>query len=175
MAKNQSVTTTEVGLSHKADKIIKNHVLIAMGFGAVPIPLVDIAGITATQVSMISKLSGLYDVQFSNELGKSLVGSLIGSVGGQTLATGTFGSLIKAIPGIGSIIGAVTYPAIAGTTTYAVGKVFERHFETGGTLLDFKVSDAKHFFHEELEKGKHVVDSIKKPFTKKEEVIVVEE
>ncbi len=176
MTKNQSVTI-ELKTSEKADKIIKNHLLLSMGFGAIPIPFVDIAAITGTQISMISKLAGIHDVQFSNELGKSVLGSLLGAVGSNTLATGTLGSIVKFIPGVGSIIGAVTYPVIAGATTYAVGKVFQRHFETGGTLLDFKASDMKHFFHEELEKGKHVVATVKKPFTKKkaEEPVVAAE
>ncbi|HQT21516.1 MAG: hypothetical protein B7X86_01160 [Sphingobacteriales bacterium 17-39-43] len=174
--KNHVLTSAEV---KKTETIIKNHVLIAMGFGAVPIPFVDMAGITATQISMISKLAAEYQVQFSHELGKTVLVSLLSGVGAQSLATGTLGSLVKAIPLVGSIVGAVTYSAIGGSTTYAVGKVFARHFEMGGNLLNFKASDAKSYFKEELDKGRDVVKSVKetvkKPFTKKTESDTVEE
>lgn len=173
--KTHVLTNAEV---KKTESIIKNHVLIAMGFGAVPIPLVDMAGITATQISMISKLAAEYKVQFSNELGRSVLVSLLGGVGAQSLATGTLGSFVKAIPVVGSIVGAVTYSAIGGSTTYAVGKVFARHFEMGGNLLNFKASDAKSYFKEELDKGKDVVKKVKetakKPFTKKTESVTAE-
>lgn len=163
-------TTAETGLS-KPERIIKNHVIISMGIGAIPIPLVDMAAITGTQLSMISKLANYYEVKFSTELGKSVLTSLLAAVGSQTLATGTLGSAVKAIPVVGPVLGAVTYPAIAGATTYAVGNVFAKHFSEGGTLLDFKPAHMRDYFKEEFDKGKDTVNDIKRsarrPFTKK--------
>lgn len=142
------------------ERVIKKHVLVAMGIGAIPIPLVDIAAVTGTQISMISKLASHYEVTFSNDLGKSVLTSLLAAVGGQSMATGTLGSAIKAIPLVGSVLGAVTYPAIAGATTYAVGNVFAKHFAEGGTLLDFRPSRMKEYFSEEFAKGKDVVKNV---------------
>lgn len=171
MVENQQVevtTTTDRAVSSRA--IIKRHVLISMGVGAVPIPLVDVAAVTGVQLSMISKLAKLHGVQFSDDLGKSLLAALVGGVGSKALVTGFLGSAIKAIPVVGSAIGAVTFPAIAGATTYAVGKVFDKHFAEGGTMLDFRPADVKDYFSEELDKGKEVVGNItttvKKPFTR---------
>lgn len=170
MVENQQVeiTTTDRSVSSRA--VIKKHVLIAMGVGAVPIPLVDVAAVTGVQLSMISKLAKLHGVQFSDDLGKSLLAALVGGVGSKALVTSFLGSAIKAIPVIGSAIGVVTFPAFAGATTYAVGKVFDRHFAEGGTMLDFRPADVKDYFSEELDKGKEVVGSItttvKKPFTR---------
>ena len=169
----KQTVATESNLS-KPERIIKNHMYVSMGFGAIPLPMVDMAGITGTQLSMISKLAAHYDVPFSNDLGKSVLTSLLGAVGSQSLATGTLGSAIKLIPGVGSILGAITYPAIAGATTYAVGNVFARHFSDGGTLADFKANDMKTYFKDELEKGKSVVKTVKKPFTKKSDSEVEE-
>lgn len=169
MIENQQV---EVATTEKADAraIIKKHVLISMGVGAVPIPMVDVAAVTGVQLSMISKLAKVHGVQFAEDLGKSLLASLVGGVGSKALVTGFIGSAIKAIPVVGSAIGAVTFPAFAGATTYAVGKVFDRHFAEGGTMLDFKPAAVKDYFSDELDKGKEVVTNItrtvKKPFTR---------
>lgn len=162
-------TTTDKDADSRA--VIKKHVLISMGVGAVPIPIVDVAAVTGVQLSMISKLAKVHGVQFAEDLGKSLLASLVGGLGSKALVTSFLGSAIKAIPVVGSAIGAVTFPAFAGATTYAVGKVFDKHFAQGGTMLDFKPADVKEYFSEELDKGKEVVNNItttvKKPFTRK--------
>ena len=40
-----------------ADAIIKKHVLLSIGGGLIPIPLVDMAAVTALQVSMLEQLA----------------------------------------------------------------------------------------------------------------------
>ncbi|HWL15405.1 MAG TPA: hypothetical protein VNR00_07365, partial [Opitutus sp.] len=66
-------------------------------------------------------------------------------------------ALAKTIPGFGSVVGIVTLPVVAGAITYAVGKVFVQHLESGGTFLSFKVPDVQAGFLREVEKGKQVV------------------
>src|SRR5688572_29246781 len=98
MVENQQVEVTTTDRSVSSRAIIKRHVLIAMGVGAVPIPLVDVAAVTGVQLSMISKLAKLHGVQFSDDLGKSLLAALVGGVGSKALVTSFLGSAIKAIP-----------------------------------------------------------------------------
>ena len=38
------------------------------------------------------------------------------------------------------------HPIVAGAATYALGNVFVKHFESGGTLLDFKPEPVRDFF-----------------------------
>jgi hypothetical protein len=42
---------------------------------------------------------------------------------------------------IGTTIGALTMPAVAACGTWVIGKVFMKHFASGGTLLDFNPPD----------------------------------
>ncbi|RJR51284.1 MAG: hypothetical protein C4576_03740 [Desulfobacteraceae bacterium] len=42
--------------------------------------------------------------------------------------------MIKALPGVESMIGSVHVPAFSGATSYAAGVVFIGHFETGGDV-----------------------------------------
>jgi uncharacterized protein (DUF697 family) len=85
-----------------ADDIIKSHVVWALGGGLIPVPLFDIAAVTAIQMDMLKQLADLYEVEFSASTGKSFVSALTGSTFARIGA-----SLIKAVPGIGTVIGGI--------------------------------------------------------------------
>jgi hypothetical protein len=51
--------------------------------------------------------------------------------------------------------------AIGAASTYAVGKVFAEHFESGGTFLDFDEEKAREHFKAMYEEGKAFVSSQK--------------
>ena len=63
-------------------------------------------------------------------------------------------SLIKGMPGIGSAIGALTMPVYSAGVTYVIGKVFMKHFASGGTLLDFDPPDYREFIKQQQAKFK---------------------
>ena len=143
-----------------AENIIKSHVIASMALGLVPVPIFDIAALTTTQLSLLKKLCEYYDVPFDNFDLKSLLTSL---VGGSLPIISVVGlsSLVKAIPGLGSIAGMASLSITAGSVTYAVGKVFSKHFESGGTIEDFDPKQAQQLLKSEFEYGKSVVRSIK--------------
>jgi hypothetical protein len=66
------------------------------------------------------------------------------------------------IPGLGSIIGGITVSVFAGASTYALGEVFKKHFSSGGTILDFDPERLRKLYKEQFEKGKKVVEELKK-------------
>jgi len=144
----------------EADNIVKNHVITSITVGLTPIPLFDLAALSMTQMSLLRRLSELYDVSFNDTDGKSLITSLIG---GSLPVIGIIGlsSFAKLIPGIGSLAGSASLSLSAGTVSYAVGQVFIMHFEQGGTLNDFDAKQAKAFFKRELEKGKVYIKTVK--------------
>ncbi len=144
------------------DKIINNHVLYSMGLGIIPIPLVDIAGVTATQLDMLSQIGGVHGKNFSDISGKSFIASTAGATFARLGA-----SFLKAIPGIGSIIGGVSMSIMSGASTYAIGQVAHRFFRDGLELEDIDADLAKSIYEEEFEKGKKVASDLK---TKKDEV-----
>ena len=133
--------------------IVKTHVPWAIGGGVLPIPGVDLAAVVAVQLRMLSKLANHYGVPFKRDAAKSVVVSLLGDVLGVTLAGG-LASLVKFVPVLGTAVGIAAMPALAGAVTYAIGKVFVAHFETGGTFLDLDPKKVKGYFLEEFEKAK---------------------
>ncbi|MDE2463441.1 MAG: GTPase, partial [Alphaproteobacteria bacterium] len=46
---------------------------------------------------------------------------------------------------------AVTLPSLAAASTYALGKVFIQHFESGGTFLDMDPDKVSAYFKEQYE------------------------
>lgn len=135
-----------------ADTVIRNHVIWSMGAGFIPILIADIFAVSALQLDMIRQLCRVYDIDFSETQGKAIVTSLTSS----TLARIGAGSLTKIIPGIGSLLGGVTVSVFAGASTYALGEVFKKHFESGGTILDFDPARLRKYYKEKFEKGKAV-------------------
>lgn len=143
------------------DAIIRKRVYAAIGVGFIPLPLVDLAGLTAVQLEMIHALSKAYGVEFRKKRVQSILSSLCGGV----LATASVplaASLFKSIPVIGMTTGAASISIMGGATTYALGWVFDRHFRTGGTLTNFDTEEAKAYFNTKVEQGKSMVSKLKK-------------
>jgi uncharacterized protein (DUF697 family) len=136
------------------DSIVKKYMYWSMGAGFIPVPFLDFAAVMAVQLKMLSTLAKHYGVSFSENRGKEIVAALIGAALPGNIAGSALGSALKMIPVAGTIIGGVSVPLLAGATTFAVGKVFTQHFETGGTFLDFDVEKMKSHFQQEFEKGK---------------------
>lgn len=134
-----------------ADTLIRQHVIWSLGAGLVPVPIVDFVAVTAIQIDLIRQLCTMNGVNYDEGTGKVWVGAL---TGGAVARIGA--SAIKAIPGIGSLIGGLSMSIASGASTYAVGQVVRRHLESGGTMSNFDVDSAKKTYASEYEKGKQV-------------------
>ena len=150
------MSNSNSGRDKHADTIIRNHVVWSMGAGFIPILIADIFAVSALQLDMIRQLCKVYDVDYQEQQGKAIVTSLTST----TLARMGAKSLVKLIPGIGSWVGGVTVSVFAGASTYALGEVFKKHFETGGTILDFDPERLKNYYKEKFEKGKQVAKDL---------------
>ncbi|MCP5099508.1 MAG: DUF697 domain-containing protein [Chloroflexi bacterium] len=140
-----------------ATKIVNNHVLWSMGGGLIPIPLADIVAVTALQTGMLEQLSVLYDVKYNGSMAKTFVTGLSGS------AVASLGaSLLKIVPGVGTVLGGVAMSIASGASTYAVGKIAVKHFEAGGNWNNLNIEQAKADYSEAFEEGKEVAAKQKK-------------
>lgn len=125
-----------------AMKIVKKYTYWSAGMGVIPFPILDIGAVSAAMVKMLKDLSDYYDVDFQANTAKSVVSAVISSAGASMLAYGSVGSTLKTIPGAGTLFGMVSMPVFSGTTAYALGRFFVKHFDTGGTFFNIKVSQA---------------------------------
>jgi len=143
-----------------AEQLVRRHIVYAMAGGVVPVPMFDVAAITGVQLKLLTELADLYEVPFESTSVKNVLGSLVGGLGG--VSAGLWGaSLLKSIPVVGSVAGMVMVPVFAGASTYAVGKVFIQHFESGGTFLTFDAKKAQAYYREVFDEGKKVASELK--------------
>jgi uncharacterized protein (DUF697 family) len=138
-------------------RIIRNHVLVSMGMGAVPIPVVDVALVTGTQLNMIHRLSEVYGKEYSESSARAWVGALAGGLAARMGA-----GALKLIPGLGSLLGGVSMAVMSGASTYALGQVMVTHYESGGTRYDFDPKRFTDLFNQQFEKGKSYAENLKK-------------
>ncbi|MBI3436394.1 MAG: YcjF family protein [Proteobacteria bacterium] len=138
-----------------ATQLVDRFSLWSGAAGLIPLPLVDVAAVGGVQIQMLRRLSEIYGVPFSDNMGKSIIASLAGSIIPASTAAGaaiSVMSLAKSIPGVGTVVGALTMPAFSAGATYIIGKVFIQHFASGGTLLDFNPPDYREFIKAQKEK-----------------------
>ena len=115
-----------------AHKIVSRHKNYAAMGGLVPLPVVNIAGITAINLRMVKQLSELYQVPFERDRTRSLIVGLIGGAVPTGLGVTTAATLAFAIPGP-ALVGLVVSGVTAGAMTRGIGLVFVEHFEAGRT------------------------------------------
>ncbi|MDP5169445.1 MAG: DUF697 domain-containing protein [Bacteroidia bacterium] len=132
-----------------AQEIVTKHTVYAMGSSLIPIPILDLAAVTAVQLDMVKTLSHLFGADYSEDSGKTLIGALTGNIFARIGA-----SFLKGIPVFGSILGGVSLVALSGAATYALGQVYVRHVSDGGSLGNLNPEDYKEFFRQRYEEGK---------------------
>jgi uncharacterized protein (DUF697 family) len=140
-----------------ADLCIKNYVILAMGAGLLPSALVNVVVVTGLEVKMIGSLAEVYEFPVPKKLilYKVLI-SLIGSLGSVYVSIRSRLAL-KGVPLLGHAV-YVGMMSIAGAAAmYAVGKIFQKHYESGGTFLSSENSILRSYFKEKYEEGKRVV------------------
>lgn len=156
---NEKGSDTMETKERQARRIVNRHMWFTMGVGLLPFPLVDIAGISALQLRMLHVLAQHYDIPFSRDIGKEIISSLLGSIVPGSL-TVTLGSAVKMVPVVGQLVGSLSMPIFAGAATYAIGKVFIQHFESGGTFLDFEPAEVREHFRQEFARGQDLASGM---------------
>ncbi len=115
-----------------ARKIVDRHKNYAALGGLVPLPVVNIASVTAVNLRMVKQLSELYQVPFQRDRTRSLIVGLIGGAVPTGVGTATSSTLMWIVPG-GVLLGLGVSAVTAGALTRGIGLVFIESFESGAT------------------------------------------
>lgn len=151
--------TSRIG---RAEAIIQRNLLWSLGAGLLPIPLLDVILASGVQLKMLKELGDLYEVRFTESLLKKTLTTLVSSLGGVVIGAALSASITKLVPVVGTALGVASSPIVVGAFTYATGRVFLMHFESGGTFLDFDPHAMRKHFKDEFEKAKEKVAQIHK-------------
>jgi uncharacterized protein (DUF697 family) len=127
-----------------ASKLVDRFAIWSGVAGLVPLPVVDVLAVGGLQLQMLRRLSQIYGIEFSENRGKALIAALAGCMIPATSGMGA-ASALKAVPVLNLLAAGFVMPVLSAGATYAIGKAFVQHFESGGTLLDFNPPDYRDF------------------------------
>lgn len=135
----------------RIDRIVRSRAFGLAILGLVPGSIVA-EGLTAfMQVRLVSSIGHYYGHRSDSKIMRALFASLIGVIAANTAIF----TLVRLVPGWGSAIGAAANFA----TTYALGEVAKRYFESGGKLDKEALKNA---FREARRRGRELYSEEKK-------------
>ena len=124
-----------------ARRIVERHKTYAAIGGLSPLPILNVAGVTAIIMRMVKQLSGLYEVPFERDRTRSLIVSLIGGAVPTGIGTATASTLGFVLPGH-ALVGLGVSAIAAGALTRGIGLVFLDHFES--TSMPLGAAEIEH-------------------------------
>jgi len=127
------------GRRSAARKIVERHRTYAAVGGLFPLPVVNIAGVTAINMRMVKQLSDLYGVPFERDRTRSMIIGLMGGAVPTGLGAATASTLVFVVPG-STLFGLAVSAISAGALTRGIGLVFLEHFENESMSLDIAKS-----------------------------------
>lgn len=134
-------------LEKKCHAVIHSATVAAGAAGAIPIPMSDAVPITAAQIGMIVALGKAFDVSISQSAAKTIIGTTLAQQVGRTVSS----SILKSIPGFGTIVGGIVGATTAVAVTETLGWIIADDF--------YRMSRG-----EEPENIVEAADSVKKVF-----------
>jgi small GTP-binding protein len=133
---DESKERVVAALDERAQEVVNKYMWAAGGATAInPFPLLDLAGGSAITVKMVLDLAAVYQqkidadtiVTLLGQLGKNLIAMVGASAAAPAVAVG-IASLLKTVPGVGTIAGGVIQGLVQAVVTRWIGGVFCEYF-----------------------------------------------
>ncbi|NJR48596.1 MAG: DUF697 domain-containing protein [Leptolyngbyaceae cyanobacterium CSU_1_3] len=96
----------------------------AAGIAAAPIPFSDAIAIVPIQIGMLAGISATFGLSIDESFLTTIVGSLVAGAGGTLAGRAIVSSLLKFVPGVGSIAGGALAATTAAALTTAFGEAY---------------------------------------------------
>jgi uncharacterized protein (DUF697 family) len=119
---------------------------LAASAGALPVPVVDLLLLSGIQSRMVYELARVYGQPLT---GKRFL-EIASTLGLGMVARQAGRELLKLIPGVGWVIGSVAGGALAGASTYALGKAFCYYYRAVHQGHVPKAEDLRRYYKHEL-------------------------
>jgi uncharacterized protein (DUF697 family) len=109
---------------NQAHYIVAGCAAAAAGAGFAPIPFADAVAIVPIQAGMVAKITTNYGLSMSDGFLPSLMSIIAGSTAATLSGRAIVGSLLKLIPGVGSVAGGAVSATVAASLTVAFGEAY---------------------------------------------------
>jgi len=117
----------------RADEVIRRWCALSAVSGIIPVPGVELAAVSTSQLLMLREIAAAHGVAFSWKKGNLLI---IGFLGGA--ASGTSMMLLSKF--VAPMTSVVSLAGLNSSMTYVLGKRFSAHLRRGGTLDNFDIA-----------------------------------
>ncbi len=107
-----------------ADEYVTAAVTAAAAAAAIPIPFADVATMAPVQAGMLIGISTAFGLSLDQQQVMKLVAATLGCIAVSLAGRWAVGSVLKFIPGAGTVAGSVLNAAVAGATTRTIGKTY---------------------------------------------------
>lgn len=108
----------------KAQAVVAASAAAAAATGAVPIPFSDAALLVPEQIAMLSGITAVFGISMEKAALAAIISGTIGTAGVTVLGKTVVSSLLKLIPGVGSVVGGAISGATAAALTAALGEAY---------------------------------------------------
>lgn len=119
-----------------ARAIVERHANYSAMGGIIPLPIINVASITAIIMRMVKRLSVLYGMPYERDRARVAVIGLLGGAMPTGLSTVTASTLMYVVPG-SNLLGLAVCSITASACTRRIGRIFVERFESGESLGDF--------------------------------------
>lgn len=137
----------------RAESIVKNFALGALSSLLVPTLLAEWVLLPAIQLVLIRKLCDIYGQKFVINAAKAKISIFLSWLFILSTAD-AFSVVLRHVPFIGTSWRRVSTALIGSASTYAIGKVFILHFESGGTLLSLDPEKTRQYYSQQFAKAR---------------------
>jgi|GEM_PF-730782 len=145
-------------LNKRANDIIIKSTAKASTVAALPIPLVDVAGVTYVQVKMVEKIADTYG-QTINDATRLIITSAVASFIAK-LGTELFGKVTTASK-LEKVIGeSLIKASLAGFVTTVTGELFVYHLKNGGNVDELGFESFKNYVQEQFQSERLSIDNL---------------
>ena len=139
-------------------KIIASFSAKASAIAALPVPIIDIAGVTFVQVRMVNEIASKYGID-SGDKSKLIISSLASNLTGRLITTAM--EELASTAKVDQLLGKTLIKAtISGFITTLTGEVYADHFKNGGTYEDLSFTGAIDYFKRQLNSNRVSVDNV---------------
>jgi len=131
-------------LRKRALKIVNSYTLLSSGLGLIPTPFLYQIAVGGLLSKMLYDLSGLYGTSLTKQMNKAIIASVLGGAHSEWITVYLGDNVEKVLPGMVAIGNTIARPVVAAGITYAIGRLFVKHFDTGAWLRETPAPNAFH-------------------------------
>lgn len=108
----------------RAHAIVAGSAATAAATGAVPIPFADAALLVPEQIAMLAGITVTFGIPVEKATLTAIISATLGTTGATALGRTAVGSILKMIPGAGSVAGGAISAGVAAAITAALGEAY---------------------------------------------------